>query len=104
MNPIPGMKPTTSGRAFACLFSHDKVIGFAAEKRVHYIQKGELNMDLTTVALKLMNMMTRDKIKLTIVLLIHSIYTQFGLIYINTIKQCKIECSTGLTCSKEAQY
>jgi hypothetical protein len=32
-------------------------------------------MDLTTVALKLMNMMKRDKIKLTVVLLIHSIYT-----------------------------
>jgi hypothetical protein len=28
-NPITGMKPTTSGRV--CLFSHEKVIGFAAE-------------------------------------------------------------------------
>jgi hypothetical protein len=81
MNPIPRMKPTTSGRAFACLFSHEKVIGFAAEKRGHYIQKGELNMDLTTVVLKLMNMMKRDKIKLTIVLLIHSIYTVWAYIH-----------------------
>ena len=46
--PSTGMKPTTFGRAFACLFSYDKVVGFAAENRAHYIQRGELNMDLTT--------------------------------------------------------